>query len=116
MSKTMVQVPGGTRGDGPRWVGAGGAPARHADRTDSRHADYRSISRHVDGVEPMRIRERAIILQERKKVNLVNVHRMEFAAVVHDSPVLVSADLRTNHRLRIRRIFLTIDIEAFVVL
>src|SRR5712692_11612235 len=92
---------------------------RHAadDRIGEVHDDVnRAADRHVNGVEPTRIREWAIILQDKKKMNLVNVHRMEFAAVVDDSPVLISSDLRANHRLPVRRVLLTIDVEAFVVL
>src|SRR5437899_762392 len=43
------------------------------------------------------------------------MERMDFACVVEDSPTLKLADLRTNHRSRVERELLTVDVKAVLV-
>src|SRR5271169_3265594 len=50
-----------------------------------------------------------------KEVNLVDVERMQFASLVDNAPMLVSAHANTRHWTRIWRVLLTVDIEAVLV-
>src|SRR5262245_62030060 len=62
-------------------------PADH--RVGEVHDDVdRTADRHVHRIHPVRVADRPIVFQEREKVHLMDVHRVQLACVVGDSPVL----------------------------
>jgi hypothetical protein len=50
-----------------------------------------------------------------QKVRLVNVDGMEFVRLVDYSPVLIRADLDTQHRLGIGRVLLSVNVKPVLV-
>jgi hypothetical protein len=74
-------------------------PANH--RVREVHDDVdRTTDRNADGVEPMWIGDRAVVLHEREKVRLVYVHGMDFPRLVQDFPMLKLTYLHANHMPR----------------
>src|ERR1700722_999842 len=67
-------------------------------------------------IQPLRMREARPVLGKGEKVNLMNVEGVDFVRAIHHSPVVKAADGDARHG-RIRgTVFLTIDIEAILVL
>src|SRR5271167_1639873 len=72
--------------------------------------------RDIHGVQPYRISDRLIVFSKRKKMDLMNVHRMQFARGINNSPMLKGSDLYVQHWVCIGREFLTVYVKTVLVL
>ena len=70
----------------------------------------------VDSIQSCWIRDADPVFLVGKEMRLMDVHGMKLSCGVHNSPVLVCANLGSYHRLCIESEFLAVDIEAVFVL
>src|ERR1700674_1206385 len=79
--------------------------------------DYinRTAIRNIHSIQPCRVCECDAVFCVGKEVNLVNVERMQFASLVDNAPMLISAHANGCHWTSIWRLLLPVDIEAVLV-
>src|SRR5665213_2232732 len=77
---------------------------------------YRAANRHVHGVQPEEVIYWAAICAVSQKMNLMNMHGVNFACMVDNLPVLISADTHGGHRTCGGFVFPAVDVESILIL
>src|SRR5439155_2706673 len=76
---------------------------------------HRAAVGDVHGIDPYWIFHRLFVDDIYQKVDLMDVKRMHFSALVHDAPVLQRTDIHRQHWTGIHFEFLAIYVEALFV-
>src|SRR5260370_38143843 len=75
----------------------------------------RTAVRDIHGVQPDRFGDWFIVFSIRKKMDLMNVHGMQFSRGIDNSPMLKVSDPYAQHRGCIGREFLAVDVKTLLV-
>ena len=69
----------------------------------------------IHGVQPYGAGNRLVVFRISQEVDLMDVHGMQFAGSINDSPMLKRPDLCSHHRSGVTREFFSIDVETPLV-